>query len=72
MNVIIIRSLVSITGKLCSRLNRVDSNTCAARTIGLNQGDEVGGSDERCLLASNFDKKKIRGVKQRALLIAIF
>ena len=25
---------------------------------GIKQGDEVGGSDERCLLTSNFDAKE--------------
>ena len=36
------------------------------------QGDEVGGSNERCPLTSNFDAKKIHEVNQCALLIAIF
>ena len=35
-------------------------------------GGEVGGSNERCLLTSNFDAKTIHGVKQNGLLIAIF
>ena len=37
-----------------------------------NQGDEVGASNERCPLTSNFDAKKLRKVKQSELLIAIF
>ena len=37
-----------------------------------NQGDEVGGSNERCPLTSNFDAKEIHEVNQSVLLIAIF
>ena len=36
------------------------------------QGDEVRGSNERFLLKSDFDAKKIHRVKQSALLIAVF
>ena len=35
------------------------------------QGDEFGGSNECCLLTSNFDAKN-HGVKQRTLLISLF
>ena len=35
-------------------------------------GDEVGGSNKRCPLKSNFDAERIHESKQSALLIAIF
>ena len=35
-----------------------------------NQGDEVGGSNERCLQPSNYDAKTVHRVKQSSLLIA--
>ena len=40
--------------------------------LAFNQGDEVGGSNERFPLTSNFDAKNIHEVKQSSLLIAIF
>ena len=38
----------------------------------VNQQDEVGGSNERRPLTSNFDAKKFHEVKQSALLVTTF
>ena len=38
----------------------------------IDQGDEVRGSNEQCLLTSNFDAKIINEVKQSKPLIVIF
>ena len=43
-----------------------------ALTGGGGGGNKVGGGNERCLPTSNFDAKRIHGVKQSTLLFAIF
>ena len=44
----------------------------AGHSSKLRAGDEVWGSNEHCLLTSNFHVEKIHGVKQRTLLIPYF